>query len=149
MAFDIYDNINETPPAPSIDLKVGGALAATQHMTIADFDTGTGFANLHISVGADGRVSLAWKDAVIFTNVFFAGYQPLSGASFVFGARTGGLNENQWFDNLSITTFTQPKVGITQPPASEPSRPVSDGEARASCFSSSCRLRLRCPSSSL
>src|SRR6185369_16966653 len=28
-AFDIYNNGNETPPAPSIDLKVGGALVAT------------------------------------------------------------------------------------------------------------------------
>ena len=118
-AFDIYDNGSETPPAPSIDLKVGGALVATHKMSIADFDTGTGFADLHITVGADGLVSLAWKGAVLFTNVSFANYQPLTGASFVIGAQTGGLNENQWIDNLGITTFTQPKVGITQQPASE------------------------------
>ncbi|MHC1768469.1 MAG: hypothetical protein AB9869_30035 [Verrucomicrobiia bacterium] len=117
-AFDIYDNGSENPPAPSIDLKVGGALVATHKMSIADFDTGTGFADLHITVGADGLVSLAWKGGVLFTNVSFPNYEPLSGASFVFGARTGGANENQWIDDLSITTFTQPKVGIAQQPAS-------------------------------
>ena len=116
-AFDIYDNgANENVAAPSIDFKVGGVLVATHHMTIADFDTGTGFANLHITVGADGGVSLTWKSAVIFTNIYFERYQALSGASFVFGARTGGLNDNQWFDNLSITTFAQPKVGIFRQP---------------------------------
>ncbi len=117
-AFDIYDNGNETPPAPSIDLKVGGALVATHKMTVADFDTGTGFADLHITVGADALVSLAWKGAVLFTNIPLVNYQPLSGASFVIGARTGGANENQFIDNLSITTFTQPRVGIIQQPRS-------------------------------
>src|SRR5689334_23024737 len=56
-AFDIYDNGNETPPAPSIDFKVGGAVVATHKMSIADFDTGNDFADLHITVGADGLVS--------------------------------------------------------------------------------------------
>src|SRR5207302_9288731 len=32
-AFDIYDNGNETSRAPSTDLKVGGQLLATHHMT--------------------------------------------------------------------------------------------------------------------
>ena len=118
-AFDIYDNTAENPPAPSIDFKVGGAVVATHKMSVADFDTGADFTDLHITVGADGLVSMAWKGAVLFTNVSFAPYQPLNSASFVFGARTGGANENQWIDNLSITTFTQPKVGITQQPASE------------------------------
>lgn len=118
VAFDIYDNTNENPPAPSIDLKVGGALAATHKMTIADFDTGAGFADLRVTIGADGLASVAWKGAVLFTNVAFANYEPLSGASFVFGARTGGANANQWIDDLSITTFTQPRVGISQQPVS-------------------------------
>lgn len=115
-AFDIYDNGNETPPAPSIDLKVGGQLIATHKMSIADFDTGADFADLHITVGADGAVSLAYKGGILFTNVYFPGYQALTGASFVIGGRTGGANENQWFDNLSITTYTAPKVGISQQP---------------------------------
>ncbi len=118
-AFDIYDNGGETPPAPSIDFKVLGALIATHKMSIADFDTGPDFADLHIQVAADGAVSLAYKGSILFTNVYFPDYQPISAASFVIGARTGGLNENQWFDNLNITTYTLPKVGITQQPVSE------------------------------
>lgn len=116
VAFDIFDNGNETPPAPSIDLKVGGTLVATHKMTIADFDTGVGFADLRITVGANGAFSLAWKGSTLFSNVFFPNYTPLTGGAFVFGARTGGLNENQWVDDLSITTFTQPLVGITRQP---------------------------------
>jgi hypothetical protein len=117
-AFDIYDNGNENPPAPSIDLRLGGTTLATHKMSIADFDTGTGFADLHITVAADGAVSLAWKGATLFTNVFLTGYQPLTAASFVFGARTGGANQNQWIDDLSITTFTEPRVGIAEQPVS-------------------------------
>lgn len=118
-SFDIFDNGNENPPAPSIDVKVGGTVVATHHMTIADFDTGTDFVPLHITVGADGATSLAYKGNIIFTNLYFAGYAPIAGGSFVIGGRTGGLNENQWFDDLNITTFTQPKVGVAVQPKSE------------------------------
>ena len=118
-AFDIYDNGAETPPAPSIDFKVNGNLVATHKMSIADFDTENDFVDLHIKLGADGLASLSWKGGVLFTNVFYPDYQPLTGASFVFGARTGGANANQWIDDLAITTFTQAMVGITQQPTSE------------------------------
>lgn len=118
-AFDIYDNSNEVPPAPSIDVKVGGVVVATRKMTIPEFETGAAFADLHIRMGADGGISLAWKGAVLLTNIYFANYQPLTAASFVFGARTGGLNENQWIDDLRITTFTEPQVGISQQPLSQ------------------------------
>src|SRR5206468_2065226 len=51
------------------------------------------------------------------------GYQDLVNAGlpvrFGFGARTGGLNANQWIDNLQITTYTTPLVGISQQPFSE------------------------------
>jgi hypothetical protein len=118
-AFDLYDNGSETPPAPSIDVKVGGALVATHKMSIPDFDTGTNFVDLHIQVAADGAVSLAYKGAVLFTNLYFNGYSPLAAAPFVFGGRTGGANENQFFDNLNITTYTTPKVGFSLQPRSQ------------------------------
>src|SRR6185295_38134 len=50
--------------------------------------------------------------------VYFPTYQPLSAASFVIGGRTGGANENQFFDNLNITTYTTPQVGISVQPQS-------------------------------
>ncbi len=117
-AFDIYDNTNENPPAPSIDLKVGGTTIATHKMSIADFDTGADFVDLHATISPDGAASLAYKGNIIFTNVYFPNYQPLTGASFVFGGRTGGANENQFFDNLNITTYTQGQVGIATQPQS-------------------------------
>jgi hypothetical protein len=115
-AFDLYDNGAETPPAPSFDIKVGGALVATHYMAISDYDTGTNFVDLHLQVTPWGTASLAFKGQILLTNVVLPNFQPLSGASFVIGARTGGSYENQFIDNLGITTDTQPLLGIiTQP----------------------------------
>lgn len=118
-AFDLYVNDAENAPAPSIDVKVNGATIATHQMTIPEFDTGAGYVDLRIILGADGGVSLAWKGNVLFTNLYYENYQAFTGASFVIGGRTGGANENQWIDNLGITTFTQPRVGIAQQPVSQ------------------------------
>jgi hypothetical protein len=118
VAFDIYKNGNENPPAPSINLKFDGVVVATHLMSVADFDTGDGFADLQVILSADGTFSLTWKGSSIFRNVVLPAFQPLSGARFVIAARTGGLNENQWFDDLNIATFTTPTIRITQQPSS-------------------------------
>ncbi len=112
--FDIYDNGSETPPAPSIDVKVGGQFVATRHLTIAQITTDTNFADVHIQVNPDGSLNMAYQGAVLFTNFFLPNYQPLAGR-FGIGGRTGGANENQWIDNLQITTYLQPKIGISLP----------------------------------
>lgn len=123
IAFDIFDNGNETPPAPSIDLKVGGQLVATSKQTIASMTTDTNgvptFADLSLTVSPAGGVTLVYKGQTLFNNVFFPGYQPLSGSRFAIVGRTGGLNDNFWFDDISLTTDTAPQVGVVTNPASE------------------------------
>src|SRR6266480_705760 len=123
-AFDIYNNVSltgvpESPPAPSIDVKVGGQTVGTRHQTIASITTGSNFEEVHMQVNLNGSLNMTYKGAVLFTNFFLPNYQPISAGFFAFGARTGGLNANQWVDDLQITTSTQPQIGISQQPFSE------------------------------
>ncbi|HVV72285.1 MAG TPA: hypothetical protein VHI52_12420, partial [Verrucomicrobiae bacterium] len=114
-SFDVYDNGNEVPLAPSVDVAVGGAKVATHKYTFAQMLTYPDFAHVHMLLKADGSLTMDFKGQNLFTNLFLPGYQPLAGR-FGFGARTGGLNENCFVDNLQITTFLQPNVGISQQP---------------------------------
>jgi hypothetical protein len=83
-------------------------------------DVTTWWADVHIRLNPDGSLTLDYKGENVFTNFFIPGYQALVDAGlplrFGLGARTGGLNANQWVDNLQITTFTTPLVGISQQP---------------------------------
>jgi hypothetical protein len=123
VGFDIFDNGNENPPAPSIDLRVGGQVVATSKQTIASMTTDTNgtatFADVSLTVSAAGGVTLVYKGQTLFDNVYFPGYQPLSGSHFAIVGRTGGLNDNFWFDDVSLTTITTPQVGIVTNPTSE------------------------------
>ena len=69
-------------------------------------ETGTDFADFALRVEPDGTLDLQFKNMVIFNNVSLPGFTPMKGAAFGIGARTGGLNENQWVDNLEIATTT-------------------------------------------
>lgn len=112
VAFDIYDNGGGE--APSIDVKVGGNVIAQKKMTKGDGSATdimtTGFAPVKIEL-KNGLLNVDYKGQPIFASLP-AGVPPQSGAYFVFGARTGGENANQWIDDLSITTSapTQPTV---------------------------------------
>ena len=85
---------------------------------------------VHIRLNADGSLNFDYKGANVFTNFFVPGYQDFVNAGFPvrfgFGARTGGLNANQWIDNLQITTVTQPLVGISQQPFSQTAQQGDD-----------------------
>ena len=119
IAFDIFDNGNETPAAPSIDLRVGGTVVQSFKTTFDAIRTGADFADLNLTVSPAGGVTLVYKGQTIFNNVFFPGYQGLQGPKLAITGRTGGLNENVWFDDISLTTITTPQVGIVAGPASQ------------------------------
>ncbi len=106
VSFDIYDNGNETPPAPSIDVRYNGVAVSTLHLTYQEMETGDTFGDVFIRVESDGTFDLQYNGRVIFNNVQLPGYTAKTNASFAIGARTGGLNENQWVDNLEIATTT-------------------------------------------
>src|SRR6185369_5275064 len=106
LSFDIYDNTNETPPAPSIDARWNGQLLATVKMTYQEIETGDQWTDLAVRIEPDGTLDVQYKGKVLFNNLALPGFAPLTDAAFGIGARTGGLNENQWIDDLQIATTT-------------------------------------------
>ncbi len=106
VSFDIFDNSNEIPPAPSIDIRYNGTLVSTLHLSYQEMETGTNFADFDIRVQPDGTADLQFNGKVIFNNVQLPGYAPSTNAVFAIGARTGGYNINQWIDDLQIATTT-------------------------------------------
>jgi hypothetical protein len=124
--WDIYNN-PDNPPSPQINVRVTGGQVAWKQYTVASItttgDVTTWWADVHIHLNPDGSLNMDYKGANVFTNFFIPNYQTLVNAGFPvrfgFGARTGGLNANQWIDNLQITTYTTPAVGISQQPFSQ------------------------------
>ena len=84
-------------------MKCGGTVIATSRSNGFPFRTGD-FVDVYINFGTDGRLDLA----VNTTNVCKQLFVPLlpTAGRFGLGARTGGLNDNHWVDNLNITTIT-------------------------------------------
>jgi len=124
--WDIYNN-PDTPPSPQIEVRVNGAQVAYKGYTVAGIsttgDVTTWWTDVHIHLNPDGSLNLDYQGVNVFTNLFLPNYQAIVDAGlpmrFGIGARTGGLNANQWVDNLQITTFTTPLVGISQQPFSQ------------------------------
>jgi hypothetical protein len=121
VCFDIYDNTdgdpnNGTGEAPQIRLLLGGTTVATTPLLPLSDLVNNAFVPVEIKLNADGSFDLTYNGKVHFSKLFFPGYQPLAGARIGFGARTGGLNANQWIDDLSIETYTTPQPGIVQNP---------------------------------
>ena len=71
-------------------------------------------------------MNVVYKGQMVYTNLYLEGYAPITGGRFAMGARTGGLNENLWIDNLSITIGCGRSAGRANhqrpEPAAEPNR---------------------------
>jgi hypothetical protein len=125
-----YTGSGQSPPDPAIRVRVGpsGNIVAYNGYSVAGMSTGgsdpsTWWSTCHIHLNPDGSLNFDYKGANVLTNFFVPGYQDFINAGlpvrFGIAGRTGGLNDNFWIDNLSITTFTNPMVGISQQPFSQ------------------------------
>jgi hypothetical protein len=103
VSFDIYDNGGGE--APALDVRFGGQTIASTKVPITKIETGSNFVPVVIRV-QDGAFDLIYNDEVIYYRVPLTGFAPIAGGQFAFGGRTGGLNENQWIDDLAIATVT-------------------------------------------
>ncbi|MBN9692256.1 MAG: hypothetical protein J0M24_18575 [Verrucomicrobia bacterium] len=116
VTFDIYDNGGGE--APSVDIKWAGAVVAERRVPITQLRTGAEFVDVQIKLDPDGTLDLTYNGQALYTDLAVTGFQPILGARLGIGGRTGGANENQWFDNLAITTTTGPlNVGFRRAPA--------------------------------
>jgi hypothetical protein len=111
VCFDTYDNGGGE--APAVDVRYGGVNLFTRKY--GSLRTGANYAAVRIHVDENGMLDLVYRASVLVTNVQCM--KPMSGGRFGFGARTGGLNDNHWMDDLSIQTvlLTTPAVRSASP----------------------------------
>ena len=118
--FDTFDN-GAPDTAPSIDVKVGGAEVITS-VRPNGIRTGSDWVDVVIQLNPDNSLTVIYGGAYVYSNLDLTayGYAPTGGSQFGFGARTGGSFDNQWIDNLSITTSTigQPYLNSFAPQGS-------------------------------
>ncbi len=106
VSFDTYENGGLD--VPGISLRWQGAQLAEKPMPFSAFLSDPDYFPTVVKVDADGTVDVWYNNEVIFYNVPLPGWNGLSNASFVWGARTGGLNENAFIDDIRLTTTIAP-----------------------------------------
>jgi len=111
VTFDIFDNAGGE--APAIDVSFGGVLLATTKVPISFLRTGDAFVPVIIRVENDGTLDVVYNGQVIYHNLQLPGFAGFTGGRFGWGARTGGLNENQWVDDIQISTSTTSAPRLT------------------------------------
>lgn len=109
VSFDIYDN--GQGEAPAIDVLYKGTVVASRKFEIAALRTGDALAPIGVRINRNGSLDLHYGNQVVFYALALPDFTPFAGESrFAWGARTGGLNENQWLDDVKISVNTQPPV---------------------------------------
>src|ERR1051325_800832 len=106
ITFDAYDNsASDNTEGPEFRIKANGVLIANRKIS-TQFRTGSGYVPVTITYTSSGTLTLVYNNLIMVSNLFVVG--PLSsGARFGFGARCGGgANQDQFVDDLNITTTT-------------------------------------------
>jgi hypothetical protein len=115
--FDTFPN-GAPDTAPSIDVMVGGTEVITS-IPPNGLRTGSDWVDVVIQLNPNNTLTVIYDGAYIYSNLNLTayGYVPAAGSQFGLGAATGGSWDNQWVDNLSITTLTnaQPYVNSFAP----------------------------------
>ena len=138
VTFDIYDNSTifgydtENPPAPSIDVRLGGQVLASVQMPVSFMETGANddgtpaYKDTIIQMNPDGTLSVVYHGAIVFDHLPVPAFSSVgtatnaSGSRFAIAALTGGLTDNFWLDNFELSTVTNSgTVRITTQPTSQ------------------------------
>lgn len=133
VGFDAYQNSADDPVA--LDIWVDNVLVKqlpmpTLNGTCTDptsiqtgawdgtaSDANLCWAHVKVALGVDGKLNVYWKGVQLLTN-FQTAYFP-SPSRLVFAGRTGGLNQNQEIDNISIKTIAA-TLALVGPPTGAP-----------------------------
>jgi hypothetical protein len=104
--------------APSLDVMVGGYQVSTAILPNG-IRTGNDWVDVVIQLNPNNSLTVTYDGAYVYSNLDLNayGYTPAGGSQFGLGARTEAFFDNQWVDNLSITTLTnaQPYVNSFAP----------------------------------
>jgi hypothetical protein len=113
VCFDTWDNGGLE--APAIDVKWDGTQIGVVNMQPSQSPSGgSNFLDVVINLDLDGTIDVSYGGSVIFNNLQTP-YTPIAGGKWVFGARTGGANDNHWIDDLRIRVPSGPITITTQP----------------------------------
>src|SRR5262249_40597221 len=101
IAFDTFDNGGGE--APAIDIKWQGHTIAHSAVPFNYSAAYAAFVSVQITL-TNGLVTVSWNGTNVHSNVGLVGFGSFSGAKFSLGARTGGVSERHYIDDVSITT---------------------------------------------
>ena len=148
VTVDTFDNGftgGEDSPAPGISIKWQGAAVAYDNIdsdqgVAKDFLRKNAFVDAQVTVTPDGLATFTYDGRSISAQL--DGWTGIAGGQFVFGARVGSADDNQWIDDFCITApgvnyclnFTAPAPPPPCNPPSGSSFPV--GTTRVNCTAS-------------
>lgn len=139
VVFDTYNNTpapaegEEPQPAeaPAVDIYWNGTVIAHTIVPIEWLRTGDVFADASVKLDSDGSLDVSYNGHTFYSNFFIPGYFTQPYATYALGGATGGLNENQFIDDLSIATTT----GLVNPGISQAPRAMTVLEGYPGWFS--------------
>jgi hypothetical protein len=111
----------DNPPSPYIGIKYKGTFIATTQIPGAQLDTDVNgnpaYRTMLFRVDSDGKAYLAYGERVLYNGLQLPNYTFIANSKFGLYGRTGGENNNQWFDNVRIqaTQGSGPLTVTTQP----------------------------------
>lgn len=112
--FDTFPN-GAPDTAPTIDVKIGAANGDHGTYTGNEFastaDAGLApdtFVDCVIQLNPNNTLTVCYDGVYVYSNLdlIASGYSPVGGSTFGIGARTGGVTEDAFLDNLNIATYT-------------------------------------------
>jgi hypothetical protein len=99
--------------APEIAIRYRSNDVATRPFDISVLQTGGAFEQIGVRVNRNGTLDLYYGTTAVYRGLPLPNFTPFAAGRFGWGARTGGLNDNHWVDDIKIGLNTQPDAGPT------------------------------------
>jgi hypothetical protein len=121
VCIDTFDNgVALDPAGTGLEIKWGGTILASRHINKDNSGDGVflrkdTFVNATVAVAPGGLVTLDYDGVTVSAQI--PGFAGIAANQYMFTARTGGANDNQWIDDLRIVTQT-PDVRLILPEGS-------------------------------
>jgi hypothetical protein len=108
MTIEIEGYQDTGQPLPGIDARFYGSIYDNFPMNVI-LDQ---WVDVFIQFNSDTTLTVSYNGVYAMSN-YYTGWNPPAGSIFGLGARTGGLDDNHWIDNLTITTQTNPQPYVS------------------------------------
>jgi len=119
IAFDTFDNGDGE--APAVDVYWRNGIVAHTLVPMAALQTGSDYANVRIRIDASGRLDVSLGANVFYSGFPIPGFSWIVGGRYAIGARTGGLYDNHFIDDLCILPRFHPtRITSFGPPTTMP-----------------------------